>query len=331
MPLPTNTMMHQDAPLQTMTINVMQEDDAFILMKSTEGSVEEVDHKSNTYYVFDDGDWNRMEMQPRGPSEESHGSGWRLSTDSYSCSRYACHKDWDISDAANADEAVADVDAQAELYLANQGRIYGDYLMSQEVFAAGVWTSDDLDGTTSTVTVGTNFKQWDDSSGDPQADCLEYSQRIAGRIGHEANTFIAGAVTHSRLLRQSVIRTAMQSTVIPTKQAVRDILAAYLGVDNYFVARAFRNTAAENATKTYEYICDSKAAWLGYVSPNSGPQTMSAYKLFAYKQNGAASKGIIVRTFEIPTKTTIRHEIEAHWDVKVIAAEAGCFFDAAVS
>lgn len=330
MPLPTNTMMHQNRPLETMTIAVMQQDSSFILMQSTEGSVEEVEHKSDTYYVFDEGDWNRMEMQPRGPSEESHGSGWRLSTDSYKCERYACHKDWDMSDADNADVAIADTDEQAKLYLGNQARIYGDYLMSQEVFAAAVWT-DDIDGTTGSPTIGTDFKQWDDSAGDPQVDVFEYSERIAGRIGFEANTMIVGAVTHTRLLSQSVIRTAIQYTDKTNKAVVRNNMAAYFGVDNYFVARSFRNTAAEGATKSFSYICDEKAAWIGYVSPESGKYTMSAYKLFAYKNGGKASKGIIIRTIDMPWLTTTRHEIETNWDVKVIAADAGCFFDAAVS
>ena len=83
-----------------------------------EGSVKVIEEGGPTH-VFNAGDWNRMEMQPRGPSEESHGGGWRLSTDSYRCDRYALHKDWDYSDADNADVAVADTDEQAKLYLAN--------------------------------------------------------------------------------------------------------------------------------------------------------------------------------------------------------------------
>lgn len=330
MPLPTASMMHQNRPLENLTIAVMQEDNAFILMQTLGGSVEEVDQRSNTYYVFNEGDWNRMEMKPRGSSQESEGAGWRLSTDSYSCDRYAVHKDFDYADTANADVAVADTDAQAKLYLANQGRIYGDYLLSQEVFAASVWT-DDIDGTTSTVTEGTNFKQWDDTAGDPQADVFLYSQRMASRIGFEANTMIVGAVTHSKLLRNSVVREAIKYTEAPTKAVVAGKLAAYFGVDNYFVARAFRNTAAEGASKTFSYICDSKAAWIGYVAPQSGKYVMSAYKLFAFKHGGAANKGVVIRSIDVPLKTSIRHEIETHWDVKVVAADAGCFFDAAVA
>ena len=120
MPNPTRGQMHQSRPLQDMTVGNQQDDDNFLLRQM--GPFQNVDHKKDDYYVYDDGDWNRMEMQPRGPSEESHGSGWRLSTDSYACERYACHKDWDWSDADDADEAISDTDEQAKLYLGNQGR-----------------------------------------------------------------------------------------------------------------------------------------------------------------------------------------------------------------
>jgi hypothetical protein len=330
MPLPTNSMMHQNRPLETMTIATMQEDASFILMSASGGALEEVEHKSDTYYIFNAGDWNRMEMQPRGPSQESEGGGWRLSTDSFQCDRRALHKDWDYSDSDNADVAIADTDEQAKLYLANQGRIYGDYLMGTEVMAAAVWT-DDLDGTTGSPTVGTSFVQWDQSSGDPQADSFEYTQRIHGRIGMKPNTWISGAVAHSRLLQNDTVRDAIKYTQLPSQQAIEGALAKYLGVERYFVANGFRNTAAEGATASLSYLCDSKAAWLGYVAQESGKYTMSAYKLFAWKHAGKANKGIVIRSIDMPWKTSIRHEIETFWDVKVVSADAGVFFDAAVA
>ena len=57
-----------------------------------------------------------------------------------------------------------------------------------------------------------------------------------------------------------VIRTAIQYTDKTNKAVVRANLAAYFGVDNYFVARSFRNTAAEGATNSACDPCSITAA-----------------------------------------------------------------------
>jgi hypothetical protein len=321
--------MHQNRPLQDLTVGVTQDKDNFILGQS--GPFVDVDQQSNTYYVFDSGDWHRIEMKERGPSEESAGGGWRLSTDSYNCLRQAVHKDFDLSQVASADEAVADVDMQASEWLGNQGAMYGDSIWATACFSPSVWTTD-LDGTTGSVTVGTNFKQWDDSAGDSQGDVFRYSETIHGLIGEDVNTMVVGSVCHHRILTNATIRDHIKYTQLPTKQAVRNALAAYFGVDKYFVARGFYTSSAEGASSdTFSYICDSKAAWIGYVNPVVGKFMMSAFKVFAYKDGGRASQGIVTRSIDIPLKTSVRHEIETFWDVKVISADAGCFFDAAVA
>lgn len=328
MPNPTASQMHQNAPLQDMTVGNTQDDISFILRQC--GPFQPVKQKSNTYYIYDDGDWNRMEMQPRGSSQESAGGGWRLSTSNYDCPRWAVHKDFDWSDVATADEAVADTDSDAADYLSNQGRIYGDYLFGAEIFAAAVWTTD-LDGTTGSVTPGTNFKTWDNSAGDPQADVVYYNEILRGLCGHKGNCFVAGAKTHARILSNVAVRASVKSANLMGPDTLEKFLAGYLGVEKYLVAGAYRTTSAEGATKTVDYILDSRAAWLGYVNPEIGKRKMTAFRVFAFEDGGRASDGMVVRSLDIEERTSTRHEIECFWDVKVINADAGVFFDAAVA
>lgn len=327
MPNPTRGQMHQSRPLTELTVGNQQDDENFILRQL--GPFMPVEHKKDDYYVYDDGDWNRMEMQPRGPSQESEGTGWRLSTESFSADRYACHKDFDWTDEDDADDAL-DTDSDASDFMSNQGRIYGDFLLGSNVFAPAVWTTD-LDGTTGAVTVGTNFKQWDDAAGDPQADIIYYSEVQRGLMGHEANMMVVGAVAHARLLTNATVRDHIKYTSIPTKAKVRQELASYFGVDKYLVAGAYRTTSAETATKAISYILDSKAAWIGYVNPEIGKRKMTSFRTFAYKDGGRASDGVVVRTIDMPWITSTRYEIETFWDVKVINADGGVFFDAAVA
>jgi hypothetical protein len=328
MPNPTSAQMHQNAPLQDMTVGNTQEETNFVLRQC--GPFQPVDQKSNTYYVFDDGDWNRMEMAPRGPSQESNGGGWRLSTDNYRCDRWAVHKDFDWDDEANADVAVAETDSDAAEFLANQARIYGDYIFGNEVMAESVWTTD-LDGTSSTVSPGTNFKYWDDSAGDPQEDIQYYQEVVIGLMGKRPNVLVVGAKTHARLMSNAAVKAAIKVTDLMGPDAIKAKMAAYLGIEKYIVGSAYRNTAAEGATKSIAYIIDSKAAWMGFVNPEIGKRKQTAFRCFAYKHKGMATDGMVVRSLDIEEKTTTRHEIECFWDVKIVNADAGVFFKGAVS
>lgn len=328
MPFPTSNAMHQSQPLTDDSVLAMQEDSKFILRQL--GPFVSVKQQKNTYYVYDQGDWNRMEIARRGSSEESAGSGWRLSTGNYSCDRWAVHKDTDLTEAANADQAVADTDGDAIDFLAGQGRILGDYIFGTEVFAPSKWTTD-LDGTAGAVTDGVNFKQFDDSAGDPQATKLLYDSYLDGLCGFTANVFVAGAVAHQKILTNAAVRAAIHVTDMMGPDVIKQKLANYLGVEKYMVGSAYRTTSAEGATKAVSYILDSKACWMGYVNPEKGLKKMTAFRTFAFDDGGRATDGVVTSVMEVPLKKSVRHEIECFWDVKIINADAGVLFDAAVA
>lgn len=325
MPQPTSSSLQQSVPLLNFTLATIQDDANFIVRQATKPF--EVDDQAGTYYTYDTGNYNRIEMGPRGSSSESRGSGWTLSTDTYSCKREAVHKDVDWADAANADQQV-DPDMDAVEWLANQARLRSEQKWASAFFTTGVWT---LDITGVAAGPSTNeVLQWDQPTADPQAQIQTYQAYLQGLIGREGNTFIAGADLHRTLITNPVYRDMVKHVAETDVKTMKAKMAAFLGVENYYAAGGFHTSSAEGLTTTVAQILDADDGWLGYVHPAPGKKTLTAFQIFAWKgggKYGTATEGLIARSFDDPKITSTRHEIELFWDMKRIAADAGVFFN----
>jgi len=311
-----------------MTVAFMQDDASFIGAQASPFVT--VDKRSNYYYTYPQGTWNRREMKIRGSGEESAGSGWTQSSDTYSCERYAIHHDEDWADKANADAAF-NVDQDASEWLANQCRIQADYLWQAAAFQPAVWTTD-YDGVSSGPSTS-EILQWDSASSDPQTDVMTLQAAIHALIGRYANTLVVGADVHTQIVTHPIVRAAIQYT---SKTFVGNMtnaeLAAFFGVQKYLVAGGIYNSAVEGQTASMGYLCNAKDLWLGYVNPNPGLKKMSASYTFAYNgPEGVGSDGVVVRSFDIDERTCTRFEAEMFVDVKVISVDAAAFVDDCVA
>jgi hypothetical protein len=312
--------------LANFTIVAANEDKEFIARQV--GNFVPVDHKKDTYYEYGKSAWNRLEMAPRGPSEESHGAGWTLSTGSYDCERWAVHKDFDWSDEADTDDAL-DLDLDAAAWGENQIRLKLDSLVNAAVMTAATWTTD-YDGVSGTP--GANeIKQWDQSASTPQADHMTLNGTVKGLCGKDCNTMIMGHKVFRKLITHSVVRDAIKYTDPTMVRVVQSKLAAFFGVEQLFVGGAFYESAAEGATSSVAFLINEDDLWAGYLSKEVKKRTYTAWKVFAYKDGGRAVDGLVTRKFDIEAKTTTRYEFEMFVDVKVIAADAGYFVDGCVA
>ena len=89
---PTRSQVHAiDVPLTNVSTAYWQDDDQFIATKVF--PVIPVEHKTDKFYTYTKADWFRDEAKPRADASESAGSGWGMSTGSYSCDVFALHKD----------------------------------------------------------------------------------------------------------------------------------------------------------------------------------------------------------------------------------------------
>lgn len=328
MPSPTRAQSHLSAPLQDLTIATMQEDKAFVAMQAA--TMVEVEHRTDKYYTYDKGAFNRLEMTPRGVAEESNGSGWTLSNDSYDCKKYSVHKDLDWDDVDDTDEAI-DQDADAAEWLANQGRMYLDSLWATACFAASVWTTE-YTGVSANPS-GAQFLQWNDSSSDPQKDVQTIAGAVQDLIFRKPNVMVVGQAVHRKLLTNPEVRNSIKYVEPTLIGNVEAKLADYLGIEKYIVAAGAYNSAQEGQTASFSKLLTTTGAWIGYVHPGGrGKKILTAAAIFAWKgRQGMGKNGVVAKKFDIPKKEVTRHEIDMNVAVKVVSADAGAFLATAVA
>jgi hypothetical protein len=311
-----------------MSVLAMQEADNFVL--GAMAPFLPVDKQVDEYYVYDQGDWNRIEMAPRGSSERSRQAGWRLSTTAYSCKREAVSVGFDWSDDANADEVI-NTDLDASEYLANQSMMRGDQLGAAACFGAALWTTD-WDGAAAKDYASNEVLYWSDSSADPQADHTHLANKVFQLTGKWPNVMVVGSDVLTALIGNSVVRGAIQYVKEAGLQALLDSLAFHFKVEKFLVAGGmYTSTVEGQSTQTQSQLFDADDVWCGYVNPTVGPRTFTAARTFAFKDGGRAKDGVVTRKFELVQETTTWSEIETFWDVKIIAADAAYFIDEAVN
>lgn len=327
MPNPDRRSAYVATPVADFTIANLQESSEFNCLKVA--PVLPVDQQEGKYFVYDSGDLNRYEMSPRGSSEESAGSGWRLSNGSYACENYAVHKDFDWSDVSTYDKAIEPAQ-DAAAYLALQAKLHGETLLGSEVFAASIWTQD-WDGASSKAYSSSEILYWSSSSSTPKADVQYIASLVAGQCGMQPNTILVGRDVHLTLLEHSDVKDMLKYTQSGSVDNTNKFLASYLGMQNYYVGTGFQNSSKEGQTASYGTILDADDVWIGVVNPKIGKKVMTALRTFAYKDGGRATDGISVRTFDIPQIRSTRYEMDIFWDLKVVSTSAGAFIDEAVA
>ena len=312
-------------PLTDFTVAAIQEVDDFILGK---GPIKEVDFRKGSYFTYDTGAWNRDEMKPRGPGEESKGGGWTISNDTYFPQKFGVHIDNNWDDIGDAEEAI-DLEEDASEWLANQVSIKGDRLFAP-LFAAGVWTTD-YDGVAAAP--GANeFLQWNDASSDPQANMEVLKSAVRALIGKMPNTLIVGEDVNTTLITHPILRDAVKHTGRTDSDVMRDAIKSWFGVSEYAVARGQYNDAAQGQTTDLQAILNADDVLLAYLDQAEGKRKMTAYKSFVWNgPRGDGSQGVVARTFDIDPRQVTRHEVDYYIDVKVVAVDAGAFIDAAVA
>lgn len=274
--------------------------------------------KSDSYYIYTQGDWFRDEVTVRPPSTESAGSGYNLSTTTYNCDVYAIHKDISDQLLANAD-AVLNLERDAVEFVTQRMLLKHEIEWTSEFFAASKWTTD--------VTPGALWDVYSTSS--PLTDVQTGIKTILARTGIKPNTGVIGYDVWSALLNHPDIieRIKYTSSSVPTEQVVGN----YFGLDRIFVTTAVKNTATEGATASYSFV-QGKHMLICYVAPRVGPMTPTAGATFAWTgvSDGSGETIGTVR-FPMPELRSTRIESQMAWDSKVVGADLGYFLQSVVS
>ena len=311
---PTQTDTHIDAVLSNISVSLMQDPANFVAMKAFPQVG--VSKQTDKYFLYTQADFYRDQVLPRADGTESAGSGYGLSTDSYSALVYALHKDIGDQTRLNSD-APLNPDADAARFLAQQMLIRQERDWAAAAFVASIW---DTDVTPSAL--------WSTTS-TPIADVMTGKNAILSATGYLPNTFIMSYAVYSQLIDNADITDRIKYT--SQDSVTPELLARLFDVDRVLVMSSVYNSAVEGATASYSQI-GGKDALLCYVNPNPGLMVPSAgYSMVWNGVSAGLGTATAVSRLRMDHLKSDRIEIESAWDFKVVSSALGYFFDNAVS
>lgn len=318
MPQPTQSDVHVDAILTGISVAYMQEAEHFVAGKVFPSVP--VTKQSDKFFTYSQSDFFRDEVQYRADGTESAGSGYGLSTDSYSANVWALHKDIGDQTRANAD-APLNMDQDATRFLAQQMLIRQERDWATNYFGTGIW---DTDTTPSTL--------WSAASGsDPIGDVQAGINTMLTNTGYRPNVGVCSYAVFSILKNHADIVERYKYTT--SESMTTDLIARVLGLDELHVMGSIVNSADEGAAASYAQIGD-KDMLLAYVPASAGLMQPSAGYNFSW--TGLANSGGIgtstsVSRFRMDHLRADRLEIQSAWDFKVVSSALGYFFSNCVA
>ena len=318
MPQPTRSDVHVNAILTNVSVAYLQSESSFVARQVF--PMVPVEKQSDKYFIYTKNDWLRDEAQMRGDASPSAGSGYGLSTATYSCNVFAMHKDVGHQVRANADSPI-NMDRDATRFVTHRLLVRMEIQWVSDYFTTSVWDTD--------VVGGTDFTVWSNySASNPINDVETGKESILGVTGQMPNTLVIGYQVFRQLKHHPDVIDRIKYT--SSNNVTADLLAALFEVDRVLVCQAIKATNNEGETAAYSFT-HGKHALLCYVAPNPGLLTPSAGYTFSWSGVSGIGSEIAVSSFYIDELRADRIEAEMAWDNKVVGSDCGYFFSGAVA
>jgi hypothetical protein len=312
---PTKNEVHVNKPLTNISVAYMQDLNAFVADQVFPKVA--VAKQSDRYIVYDKADFYRDEMKLRAPASESAGAGFRIdNTPTYYCAVYALHKDIDDQLRANVDEPI-NLDEDTTKFLTQKMMLKKDKIFVENYFKTGVWGTD---YTPSTL--------WSAANSTPVKDIDAQKDSVYKKTGYMPNVLVVTSDVHTVLKNHPDVLDRVKYTQQATIS--EQLLASLFGVQKYLVLRTIENKAAEGASADFDFLA-SKKALLVYAASAPSLMTPSAGYSFVWQGLTGSIDGVRVKNFRLEHLAADRIEIEAAFDLKVVAADLGVFFNGVIA
>ena len=316
MPQPTSSQVHVDAILTNISVAYMQQADNFIATKVF--PVVPVSKQSDKFFKYTKNDWFRDEAQRRADATESAGGGYNLATDSYQADVYAFHKDIGDQTRANADAPI-NVDREAAEFVTGRMLLKMETQFVSNFFTTSVWATD-----------STPTNLWSDyTSSDPIGDIETGKRTILSTTGYEPNTLVLGYDTFIQLKNHPDLIDRIKYT--SSQVLSESLMASLFGVPRVMVAKSLKATNNEGGTEAYAFNY-GKNALLTYSAPSAGLlQPSGGYVMSWTGVSQGIGATIGVSRMRLEQYKADRIEAEVAFDMKVIGADLGFFFNGCVA
>jgi hypothetical protein len=335
---PSRSDVHVNRPLTNISIAFLQSADNFVASKVFPNIP--VNKKSDAYFTYDRGEFNRDEMEERAPGTESAGGTYDVANDTYFARTRAYHKDIPDEVRDNADDPI-DLDREATEFVTHKGLIKREVTWAATYFTAGdpgdTWTFD-VDGASSrsasfdpTSAANNNAVFWNDASSTPIEDVRLLKRHVLESTGFEPNALTLGRAVYDALVdHPDIVGRIDRGQTTGVAMANRRALAELFEVEDILVMNAIQNTAKEGQTASHSFI-GGKHALLSYRPRTPGILTPSAGYTFSWTGRvGSGNDGMRVKRFRMDHLESDRVEIDMSYDQKKISADLGAFFGSIV-
>ncbi len=320
MPQPTASDVHINQPLTNISIAFLQDQNEFIATKVF--PTLPVQKQGDAYFKYDREYWFRTEAKKRGLSQESAGSGYELSTDSYFCDPIAFHKDIDDQVRANADQPL-NPDREATEFVTRDLMLRREKDFADSFYTTGIWTGSTT-GTDITVS-----PLWDAADSTPIVDLRTQITSVKKKTGFKPNKLVISDEVWAIL--QDHPDFLDRITITKDKIVTPALLATVLELEDVLIAGVVENTAAEGAAEAMDFVY-GKNALLVYSTPRPGLMTPTGGYTFSWAGFlGAGRDGMRQKRFRMEHLNSDRVEGEMAYDQKLVAADMGAFFNPVIS
>jgi len=336
MPLLTPSAVHIDKPLTNLTLAYMQDETGFIADQVF--PVVPVDFQSDYYYTYDRDNMNRSgDVAKVAPRTELETIGMSISNSTYSADVYGLAMDFDEQTLANEDAAL-EIRAAGAATLLNRMRIHREKQFASTFFATGVWTTE-WDGNTSGSAAGTDVVHWDDYTNSTPIQDVTNARRTLQLAsgGMKPNTMVVGKEVRDKLINHPNVLDRLNggATVTNTALVTDAKLAEIFEVSNFMTMESVENTSAEGVAESNSFI-GGKNALLVHTPRAAGRMVPGAGYTFAWNSiPGVSGMGITVESYQgdwLRVKQVAeRIEVKMAYDMKVVGADLGLFFNGVIS
>jgi len=335
MPQPTLQDVHVNRPLTNISVAYLQEAAGVEFVADKAFPAVPVENKSDLYYTYARADFNRDEMQKRALSTESAGTGYNVnSTGTYNCDVWSLHKDVDDQIRSNSDSPLAP-DRDATIFLTQKALIRRENQWVSKFFGTGIWTNNVSGQATAD---STHVVYWDAANypnGNPITDIRHAkTQMRLSSGGFAPNIFVVSRPVFDKLVDHPdfIDRTKYGQTAPNPAVATRQIMAEILELEDVLVIDAVYNTAAEGAAESNSFIGGLSAA-LFYRPKNAGLMTPSAGYVFNWTGliGTTGGAGVRIKTFRMEHLASDRVEIDSAFDMRLVSADLGFYFNNVIS
>lgn len=331
---PSRGDVHVNRPLTNISIAFLQNADHFVAARVFPEIPS--DKRSNLYFTYNRGDFNRDEMEERAPGAESAGGTYSIGQDNFFCRVRAFHRDIPDQIRSNADQPL-NQDREATEFVTHKALIKREVLWAAQYFQAlnpgDIWTFD-VDGAAAAsvafdpTSAANNDKVfWNRANSTPIEDVRQGKRFVLENTGFIPNVLTLGRATFDTLVdHPDIVGRLDRGQTTGPAMANRAALAALFEVEEITVMDGIQNTAAKGQSSVHSFI-GGRHALLSYRPATPGVMTPSAGYTFTWTGFlGATTNGMRIKRIRGDLIESDRIEIDAAYDQKKVSADLGYIF-----